>query len=310
VLVTGVVQLTHAGRLATLTFTPDGGESPQSVTTDDRGRYSVGLAAPGRYVVHCEAGVDDPVYRVVDVIAGENVLDVLLDAGSIRFIEPWPTATAVVDGPRGLRTFHIDQATHNDEMTGLSLGTYGIWLAASGLATKQYVTVTLDAQHRGVTVRSTLADFVRTVTEIAFEDDAGAPIGAQVLMDQSQAPAARSAGRTNATLGSPLFVRAGAVSSCAAISPPRQVVRVPQATAEIELRYRRPFLFVPADVYGRVTGIPGATCAPYLDAFIVRRAVSGLDESVFVKLPMGSLTLIVGDKKYGLVVPGQAVAIK
>ena len=342
VIVTGYVTsdtlpVRHTG----LQFTRIGSNEPaQSTETDGDGHYTIGLTEAGHYAVQSLAGSDaDPWVRTADFWAGTNQFDAQIEAGTLTIVVPKPlpggragrggaaTVTIHVDGPRWQKSLSkavvsTPQSIITFELTGLAFGTYGVWAEADAGPSVRYETATLEAT----------TDHLKSSAQIGLVNKTGpsyvpAP-GSIDVFNPSRALTDVTASITTLgptlpmtsrghiesasgiTPGAPLFLSKLPSLTCITYRRGPQAMTLSDQVAEVELRFPKLAPSLPADVSGRITNIPGATCAPYLTQFNLRRSVSDEFESIFVTLPMGGLTLEVGGQKFVVNVPGQAVTIR
>ncbi len=289
-------------------------DDTMTVTTDDRGRYSIVVPAAGVYRVRVIATHDfGHLEAQHQVMLGETVLDLDLTGANVRLVflvngaTPVNPITFVIEGAQRFSETVADFQRPID-LLAVPFGSYIVRASMDPQFVSDAVPMVIDSTPGMRTVTLDLRDQRATlrVQEAGggMVPNVRARAGAQILRPSGTGD---QFDVRRISPGTPIIVRApGRVPACLVLAPDSEnLVRMRSDVASQTVLFPTTGLRVPP---GRVRLNEADTCTVPLEEFEWRRVVGGFE---ITNLPSGSAaTLEYGTQTFTLQAPGESVIVR
>jgi hypothetical protein len=285
----------------------------QTMTTDDKGRYSITVHTGGEYLVRVVSTYDfGQIETSREIELGENVMDLDLAGSTVRLIfyvngsAPNQAVEFTLDGPQRFGGIASD-FSQPTELFAIPFGTYLIRANMDPDYVAEATSVVIDGT---AGARTVTLDLRQQTATLVVRDDNGAIVpnaqaraGLQLLMtNESGAIDVR-----RVSTGVPIIVRApGRVPTCLVLQPNMEnVATLRSAVASLEIRYDFETLRSPP---GQIRFNPTDQCTVPLEDFEWSRVTAGFS---IINLPNGAeVTYEYGARAFLLKAPGEPVVIR
>ncbi len=285
-----------------------------TVTTDDRGRYSLVVPASGEYRVRVIATHDfGHLEAQRQVTLGETVIDLDLTGANVRMVflvngaTPVNPITFVIDGIQRFSETVTDFQQPTDVLA-VPFGSYLVRASMDPQFVSDAVPMVIDSTPG---LRTITLDLREQRATLRVQDDGGGMVPNVRARAGSQILRLSATGNEfdvrRISPGTPIIVRApGRVPMCVVLAPDSEnLVRMRSDVASQSVLFPTTGLRVPP---GRVRLNAADTCTVPLEEFEWRRIEGGFE---ITNLPNGSpATLEYGTQTFTLRAPGEAVVVR